>query len=171
MNTTAPHPTTGSTETPLAGSASYPPPTASPLPVPPPSGAWQGVSWFAFALGAVTYLYAVWYAEGITVGERYFLYTAALFSLYGCLGVSKVVRDKQEGIPVTALFYGLSFIAALAPFVLVSYNMLFDSTLAASSRTLIGMAFALSAYATLGIAKNERDKACVRPTGFSAAKR
>ncbi len=152
--------------TPATEPTDYPPPTTRPLAVPAPSGAWQGVSWFAFTLGAVTYLFTVWYAVGITVGERYFLYTAALFSLYGCLGVSKVVRDRQEGIPVTALFYGLSFVAALAPFVLVSYNMLFDSTLPTSSRTLIGMAFALTAYATLGIAKNERDKACVRPTAL-----
>ncbi len=150
----------------------YPPPDAAParFPVPPPSGAWQGVSWFAFALGAIVFLYGVWYAPGISVGERYFLYTAALFSLYGCLGVSKVVRDRQEGIPVTALFYGLSFVAAIAPFALVSYNMIFDSTLLVSTRTLLGMTFALTAYATLGIAKNERDKACVKPTGWATKK-
>lgn len=159
------------TEDTLTATTRFPPPASEPLRVPPPSGAWQGVSWFAFALGAVTYLYAVWYAPGVTVADRYFLYTAALFSLYGCLGVSKVVRDKQEGIPVTALFYGLSFVAALAPFVLVSYNMLFDSTLTGTVRAIVGISFALTAYATLAIAKNERDKACVRPTGFSAPKR
>ncbi|MFN8127021.1 MAG: YiaA/YiaB family inner membrane protein [Candidatus Nanopelagicales bacterium] len=153
--------------------ADYPAPTvpAVPVSVPPPSGAWQGVSWFAFALGAITFLYAAWYAPLITVGERYFLYTAALFSLYGCLGVAKVVRDRQEGIPVTALFYGLSYVAALAPFILVSYNLVFDSVLPLSSRTILGLSFALTAYATLAIAKNERDKACLRPTGFSTPKR
>ena len=145
-------------------SPAYPPPATESVrfAVPPPSGAWQGVSWFAFGLGAIVFLYGVWYAPGISVGERYFLYTAALFSLYGCLGVSKVVRDRTEGIPVTALFYGLSFVAAIAPFALVSYNMLFDSLLPVTSRTLLGMSFALTAYATLGIAKNERDKACVK---------
>ena len=30
--------------------------------VPPPSGAWQGVSWFAFVLGATTFFYTAWYA-------------------------------------------------------------------------------------------------------------
>lgn len=151
---------------PATPATDFPPPNVAPVRVgtiPPPTGAWQGVSWFAFALGAITFLYSVWYAAGITIGERYFLYTAALFSLYGCLGVSKVVRDRQEGIPVTALFYGLSFVAALAPFVLVSYNMVFDSTLAVSTRTLLGMSFALTAYATLAIAKNERDKAALKP--------
>lgn len=148
------------TESPTA--ATFPPPQSEAVrfPVPPPTGAWQGVSWFAFGLGAVVFLYSVWYAPGITVGERYFLYTAALFSLYGCVGVSKVVRDRVEGIPVTPLFYGLSFVAAIAPFVLVAYNMVFDSTLPATTRALLGMAYALTAYATLGIAKNERDKAC-----------
>ncbi len=161
MSTTA----TSASSAASPASSEYPPPAAASVrfAVPPPSAAWQGVSWFAFALGAIVYLYAVWYAPGISVGERYFLYTAALFSLYGCLGVSKVVRDRTEGIPVTPLFYGLSFVAAITPFALVSYNMLFDSTLPASSRTLLGMSFSLTAYATLGIAKNERDKACVNP--------
>lgn len=31
----------------------------------------------------------------MSVSDRYFFYTAFLFSLFGCLSVSKAVRDKQ----------------------------------------------------------------------------
>lgn len=147
---------------PPADSVPPPPPEVVTQPigmVAPPTAAFQGASWFAFALGALTYLYAVWYAPQATVADRYFLYTAFLFSLFGCLSVSKAVRDRQERIPVTGLFFGLSYVAAIVPLVMVAYNLVFDSTMIdASHRALLGMAYALSAFAVLAIAKNERDK-------------
>lgn len=139
-----------------------PPPAQVPRPIgmcPPPTAAFQAVSWFAFAIGAVTFLFAVWYAPFATPADRYFLYSAFLFSLFGCLSVSKAVRDKQENIPVTGLFYGLSYVAAIVPLVMVSYNLAFESVLMSPShRGLLGMAYAISAFAVLAIAKNERDK-------------
>ena len=152
---------TESRQAPTSGqpTAMVPPPGAPIGMVPPPTAAFQGVSWFAFTLAALTYLYAVWYAPHVTVSDRYFLYTAFLFSLFGCLSVSKAVRDRQERIPVSGLFYGLSYVAAIVPLVMVTYNLVFDTTLIdPSHRGLLGMAYALSAFAVLAIAKNERDK-------------
>ncbi|MCB0918793.1 MAG: hypothetical protein KDC39_09530 [Actinobacteria bacterium] len=126
--------------------------------VPPPTGAFQGVSWFAFGLGTITFLYAVWFAPEATVSDRYFLYSSFLFSLFGCLSVAKVVRDKQEGIPVTALYFGLSYVAAIVPFLMVSYNLVYDSDMSYSHRGLLGMAYALAAFAVIAVAKNERDR-------------
>lgn len=157
VSTPPPPPSTPSTE-----STPPPPPEMVSQPigmVAPPTAAFQGASWFAFVLGALTFLYAVWYAPSATVADRYFLYTAFLFSLFGCLSVSKAVRDRQERIPVTGLFFGLSYVAAIVPLVMVAYNLVFDSTTtSASHRALLGMAYALSAFAVLAIAKNERDK-------------
>lgn len=131
--------------------------------VPPPTAAFQGVCWFAFAVGAITYLFAVWYAPDATVADRYFLYTAFLFSIFGCISVSKAVRDKQEKIPVTGLFYGLSYVAAIVPLIMVGYNLAFESLYVdTSQRALIGMAYAISAFAVLAISKNERDKAVAK---------
>ena len=132
--------------------------------VPPPSGAWQGVSWFAFVLGAVTFFYTAWYAPSVAVTDRFFLYTAVLFSFFGSLSVSKSVRDRQEGVPITGLFYGLSWVAALAPFVLVVYYLTFYSDMEGSYRALLGMAYSLATFAVLAIAKNERDKAAMQTT-------
>jgi len=130
--------------------------------VPPPTAAFQGASWFAFAVGAIAFLYAVWYAP-VESSDRYFLYTGFLFSVFGCVSVSKAVRDKQEGIPVSGLFYGLSFVAAIAPLVITSYFLAYDSTMDDySHRGLLGIAYALSAFAVLAISKNERDKAAAK---------
>lgn len=148
--------------------AGYPPPVAQrpsrPGSVPPPSGAWQGVSWFAFALGSITFFYATWYAPSITVSDRYFLYCAVLFSFFGSLSVSKAVRDREENIPITSMYYGLSFVAAIAPFVLVAFNLVFDSGMPEVNRALLGMSYALATFAVLAIAKNERDKQAARKT-------
>ena len=127
--------------------------------VPAPTAAFQGVCWAAFMIGSITYLYSVWYTHSATVSDRYFLYTAYLFSLFGCMSVSKVVRDRQEKVPVTGLYYGLSYVAAIVPLVIVAYNLSFDAQyIDVSQRALIGMAYAISAFAVLAISKNERDK-------------
>jgi uncharacterized membrane protein YiaA len=120
------------------------------------------VSWFAFGLGAVTFFYTAWYSPGMTPSDRFFLYTAVLFSLFGSLSVSKSVRDREEGVPITGLFFGLSWVAALAPFLLVAFNLGFYSAIPEANRALLAMAFALATYAVLAIAKNERDRACAR---------
>jgi uncharacterized membrane protein YiaA len=130
--------------------------------VPPPSGAWQGVSWFAFVLGATTFFYTAWYAPTVGATDRFFLYTAVLFSFFGSLSVSKSVRDRQEDVPITGLFYGLSWVAALTPFVLVVYYLTFYSDMEGSYRALLGMAYSLATFAVLAIAKNERDKTAAK---------
>lgn len=145
-----------------------PPPVAKPVDsnrgkVPAPSGAFQGIAWFAFVLGALSYLYAAWYTPGSDTTTKYFLYTAFLFSIFGALSVSKVVRDKEEKIPVTGLYYGLSFVAALAPFVIGGYYLAVDAlAIPVTNRGLIGMAFVVATFATITIAKNERDKQCLK---------
>ena len=165
--------------TPTTNPGVYPPP-ASPTPpnpasmqplrrpaptvghAPPPTAAFQGASWFAFAVGAIAFLYAVWYAP-VESSDRYFLYTGFLFSVFGCVSVSKAVRDKQAGFPVSGLFYGLSFVAAIAPLVITAYFLAYDSTMDDySHRGLLGIAYALSAFAVLAISKNERDKAAAK---------
>lgn len=134
------------------------PPTPTIGLAPPPTAAYQGAAWFAFALGSIAFLYAVWYSP-VASSDRYFLYTGFLFSCFGCVSVSKAVRDKQEGIPVSGLFYGLSYVAAITPLVMTAYFLAYDSTMDDySHRGLLGMAYALSAFAVLTISKNERDK-------------
>lgn len=165
MSTTTAVPRNPSSNVPPAGAT--PPISLPPLSssfgngglVPAPTAAFQGVCWFAFTLGAITYLYSVWYTHDATVSDRYFLYTAFLFSLFGCMSVSKVVRDRQEKVPVTGLYYGLSFVAAIVPLIMVGYNLTFDAQyIDPSQRALIAMAYAISAFAVLAISKNERDK-------------
>jgi uncharacterized membrane protein YiaA len=132
---------------------------------PLPSTAYQLVSWLAFAIGAGAFLFAAWYAPAAEEPDRFFLYTAALFSFFGSLAVSKSVRDRQEGIPVTALFYGVSWFAAALPFVLVVYYLTYYSAeIDAVYRGLLGVAYVLSTFALLSIAKNERDKNPMSPS-------
>jgi len=120
------------------------------------------VSWFAFVLGPTTFFYTAWYAPTVGATDRFFLYTAVLFSFFGSLSVSKSVRDRQEGVPITGLFYGLSWVAALTPFVLVVYYLTFYSDMEGSYRALLGMAYSLATFAVLAIAKNERDKTAAK---------
>ncbi len=138
------------------------PPQRLPRPIPRPSAAFQGVSWFAVALGGITFLYATWYAPGIDVNGRYLLIVAFLALLAGVVTVAKVVRDKEEGIPVTGMFAGVAWTAALAPFIIVGYWMIFDATIPVTNLALIAMAGCLCVFGTIAVAKNTRDLECVK---------
>lgn len=130
--------------------------------VPPPTAAFQGVSWLALGIGLVTFAYTTWYTTGLQPADRFFLYTAVLFSLFGSLSVSKAVRDKAEDVPVTGLFVGLAYVAAIVPVVFVAYYFTFFSDIPEANRGTLVLAFLLATFATLAIAKNTRDMELAR---------
>lgn len=132
--------------------------------VPAPTAAFQGVSWFALAIGLITFGYTTWYTTGLEPADRFFLYTAVLFSLFGSLSVSKAVRDRAENVPVTGLFVGLSYVAAIVPVVFVTYYFTFFSDIPEANRGTLVLSFVLATFATLAIAKNTRDMELARKT-------
>lgn len=172
--------TTTNTTPPIDASAAVPPkpaPVSPPSPsstwdipkpitrvtsIPKPSAAFQGVSWFAVALGGVTFAYSTWYAPNIDVNGRYLLIIAFLALLAGVVTVAKVVRDREEGIPTTAMFAGVAWAAALAPFTIVGYWMIFDSTIPVTNRALIAMAGCLCVFGAIAVSKNTRDLECLK---------
>lgn len=130
--------------------------------VPPPSGAYQGVSWAALVIGLGVFAVAAWYSEGLTAADRFFLYCAALFGLFAAIAASKAVRDRSEGVPISSLFYGLSWVAAVTPIVLVAYYFAFYTTIAEASRWNLFTAYCLSFFAAVSISKNTRDLEAAR---------
>lgn len=121
-----------------------------------PSAAFVGVSWFAFAVGAAAYIIGVWNNTEATRNDRFFYFTVWLLGLFGAVCVTKAVRDKEEGIPVTGMFVGLSWAAALLSVALISFN-LWEADMMAVTRGFLLMGFLLSLFATIVIQKNVRD--------------
>jgi uncharacterized membrane protein YiaA len=145
-----------------AESRPFPPSVAPPAThhsagVPPPSSAYQGVSWLALIIGTTVFAVAAWYSEGLTPSDRFFLFSAALFGLFAAVAASKAVRDRSEGIPISTLFYGLSWVAAITPVLLVAYYFAFYTAIPEASRWNLFTAYCLSFFAAVSISKNTRD--------------
>ncbi len=73
-----------------------------------PSNAFIGASWTALIAGITAYFIGLWNAD-MFLSEKGYYFTIMLFGLFSVVSVQKSVRDKLEGIPVTEIYYGLSW--------------------------------------------------------------
>lgn len=72
------------------------------------------------------------------------------------VSVQKAVRDQMEGIPVTNLYYGLSWFATLLSVLLLTVG-LWNATLMRSEKGFYAMSFILSLFSAIAVQKNTRD--------------
>ena len=68
------------------------------------------------------------------------------------------MRDKQEGLPVTAIYYGLSWFAVISALLLLGVG-LFNAEIVSSEKGFYLMAYALSLFGAVAVQKNIRDVA------------
>ncbi len=122
-----------------------------------PTGAFVGASWAAVTLGIGAYLVGLWNAEMFLSEKGYYL-TLLFYGLFSAISLQKSVRDRQEGIPVTDIYYGLSWFSTIAAMILLTIG-LWNATLLLSEKGFYGMAYALSLFAVITVQKNTRDLA------------
>jgi uncharacterized membrane protein YiaA len=120
-----------------------------------PSAAFIGVSWFALLTGITAFLIGLYNAE-MELNEKGYYFTVLMFGLFSAISVQKSVRDQLEGIPVTNLYYGLSWFASLLSIVLITVG-LWNADLERSEKGFYAMSFVLSLYAAIAVQKNTRD--------------
>jgi uncharacterized membrane protein YiaA len=120
-----------------------------------PTGAFIGASWAALLVGMVSFCIGLWNAE-MMLNEKGYYFTILLFGLFSVISVQKSVRDKMEGIPVTEIYYGLSWFTTIASIVLLVIG-LWNADLLLSEKGFFGMSFTLSLFAAIAVQKNTRD--------------
>lgn len=120
-----------------------------------PSAAFIGASWAALLIGITAFLIGLWNAD-MELNEKGYYFTVLLFGLFAAISVQKAVRDGMEGIPVTGLYYGLSWFATIASIVLLTVG-LWNATLTRSEKGFYAMSFVLSLFAAIAVQKNTRD--------------
>lgn len=120
-----------------------------------PSPAFIGASWLALLTGMVSYCIGLFNAE-MELNEKGYYFTILLFGLFSVISVQKSVRDRLEGIPVTDLYYGISWFTTAASIVLLVIG-LWNADLLLSEKGFYGMCFTLSLFAAIAVQKNTRD--------------
>lgn len=128
-----------------------------------PTPAFIGASWIALLLGMSAYLIGLFNA-GMELNEKGYYFTILMFGLFAAVSLQKTVRDRNEGIPVTNLYYGLAWFAVVLSLSLLAIGLWNAGSLLLSEKGFYAMAFAMSVFAAVAVQKNVRDLAQFKRT-------
>lgn len=120
-----------------------------------PTSAFIGASWIALLTGMVSYCIGLWNAE-MLLNEKGYYFAILLFGLFSVISVQKSVRDRLEGIPVTDMYYGISWFTTIISILLLVIG-LWNADLLLSEKGFYGMSFLLSLFSAITVQKNTRD--------------
>lgn len=120
-----------------------------------PSPAYMTASWIVLIVGIVVYLIGLYNAE-MELNEKGYYLTILLFGLFSAVALQKCVRDKLEGIPVTAMFVSISWFGLTAAILLLIVG-LWNADLWLSEKGFYGISYLLSIYSAVTVQKNIRD--------------
>lgn len=120
-----------------------------------PSNAFVGASWCALLIGMGAFCIGLINAD-MVLNEKGYYFTILLFGLFSVVSVQKSVRDRLEGIPVTDIYYGISWFTTFTSLLLLIIG-LWHADLELSEKGFYGMSFALSLFAAIAVQKNTRD--------------
>jgi uncharacterized membrane protein YiaA len=125
-----------------------------------PTSAFVSAAWAALGVGMISYCAGLWNAT-MDLNEKGYYFTILLFGLFSVVSVQKAVRDRMEGIPVTNIYYGISWFTTLAAILLLVVG-LWNADMDLSEKGFYGMSFALSLFASVAVQKNTRDTQAIQ---------
>lgn len=120
-----------------------------------PSNAFIGASWVALLAGAISYNVGLWNAD-MYLNEKGYYFTVLMYGLFSSVSLQKAVRDELEGIPVTSIYYSISWFSTILSILLLVIG-LWNADLMRSEKGFYGMSFTLSLFAAVAVQKNIRD--------------
>lgn len=120
-----------------------------------PSLAFIATSWLALFIGVLGYIIGLWNAE-MQLNEKGYYFAILMYGLFAGVSVQKCVRDRIEGVPVTDIYYGISWVSTLLCLVLLTVG-LWNATLLPSEKGFYAFAFLLSIFGAISVQKNTRD--------------
>jgi uncharacterized membrane protein YiaA len=104
-------------------------------------------------------LIGLWRAE-MQLNEKGYYFTVLMFGLFAVISVQKSVRDKLEGIPVTDIYYGLSWFCTILAVVLLVVG-LWNAAILPSEKGYYAFSFLLALFGAIAVQKNTRDAKAV----------
>ena len=124
-----------------------------------PSPAFVGASWLTLATGFTSYLTGLWNSD-MLLNEKGYYFVVLMFGVFSVISVQKSVRDKLEGIPVSDIYYGLSWFTTILSILLLIIGLR-NADLLLSEKGFYGMSYILSMFAAIAVQKNTRDNQLV----------
>lgn len=119
------------------------------------SGAFVAASWIATGTGITGFLIGLFRAE-MLLNEKGYYFTVLMYGLFSVISLQKAVRDRLEGIPVTDIYYGLSWFSTLLTILLLIIG-LWNAELLPSEKGFYAFSFLLAIFGAIAVQKNTRD--------------
>lgn len=120
-----------------------------------PTSAFIGASWVALGIGGVGYLIGLSRAD-MMLNEKGYYFTILMYGLFAVVSVQKAVRDRLEGVPVTPIYYGLSWFSVLMSLTLLTIG-LWNASMLPSEKGFYAFAYLLAVFGAVAVQKNTRD--------------
>jgi uncharacterized membrane protein YiaA len=79
-----------------------------------------------------------------------------MYGLFSVVSLQKSVRDRLENLPVTDIYYGLSWFSTILSIILLTIG-LWNAQLLSSEKGFYAFAFLLALFAAIAVQKNTRD--------------
>ncbi len=120
-----------------------------------PSNAFVAASWIALGVGMIGFIIGLWRSD-MLLNEKGYYFAVLMFGMFAVISLQKAVRDKLESIPVTELYYGISWFATLLTIALLIIG-LWNADLLPSEKGFYAFAFLLALFGAITVQKNTRD--------------
>ena len=120
-----------------------------------PSNAFIAASWISLITGMAGYFIGLWRSE-MWLSEKGYYFTIIMFSLFSVVSVQKAVRDRLEKVPVTDVYYGISWFCTILSIVLLIIG-LWNAELLPSEKGFYAFSFLLAIFGAVAVQKNTRD--------------
>jgi uncharacterized membrane protein YiaA len=121
-----------------------------------PSNAFIAASWIALGAGMAGYLIGLARASSMQLNEKGYYFTILMYGLFSVISLQKAVRDRLEGIPVTDIYYGISWFSTLLSIILLTIG-LWNATILPSEKGFYAISFLLALFGAIAVQKNTRD--------------
>ena len=87
-----------------------------------PTAAFKGASLAALVIGILAYFIGLFNAA-MELNEKGYYFVVLIFGLYSSISLQKAVRDRDEGVPVTNIYYGISWFALIIAILLMGIGL------------------------------------------------
>ena len=120
-----------------------------------PTKAYILATWVVFIFSVITFGIGLFNAE-MQLNEKGFYISTFIFGLYSVVTLQKTLRDKVEGIKVSAMYYNLSLIGVATPILLTAIG-LFNAELQLNEKGFFAVTYITALFSSIVIQKNTRD--------------
>lgn len=120
-----------------------------------PTSAFKLSAIASLVIGMGAYLIGLYNAT-LLLNEKGYYLIILLYSLFAAVSLQKVVRDKQQGLPISKPYTMICWVSLAIAIALLATG-LFNADMLLSEKGFFAMAYTLSLFSAITVQKNIRD--------------